>query len=152
MVSSLYSPENPVFASFCFYAAFLCCKMFFMAVLVGWQRYVKRAFANPEDTTKLPGAKIRTDEDVERLRRAHLNDLENIVPFLVLAFIYVSTSPSEGVALAAFRIFTFSRLLHTFVYAIVVVEQPARFLAFMGGMIVNLYLTLSIMAFYWSAI
>jgi glutathione S-transferase len=80
-----------------------------------------------------------------------LNDLENIVPFLVLAFIYVGTNPSRGIALMAFRIFTVARLLHTFVYAVVVIPQPSRVLAFMVGMAVNVYMGLSIITTYWSS-
>lgn len=39
--SSLYSIDNPVFASFCFYAAVLTLKTLFMAFLTGFTRVTK---------------------------------------------------------------------------------------------------------------
>ena len=51
----------------------------------------------------------------------------------------------------AFRIFTVARLVHTFVYAVVVIPQPSRVLAFMVGMAVNVYMGLSIITTYWSS-
>nr|QST14972.1 mGST1-like protein 2 [Diaphanosoma celebensis] len=151
MVASLYTVDNPVFTSFCFHSALLCLKVLLMSLLTGKERFQKKVFANEEDTKLAPGGKVKADQDVERIRRAHLNDLENILPFLALAFVYVGTNPTAGIAVTAFRIFTIARLLHTFVYAIVVIPQPARVLAFAAGMAVNVYLGLSIIATYWSS-
>ena len=108
-----------------------------------------KAFANPEDTVVKAGVKVRTDEDVERIRRAHLNDLENILPFLVLAFFYVSTNPIPSSALMAFRVFTTARIIHSIVYAVYVVGQPARALSYIVGQLVNVYLAVSIILAYW---
>ena len=36
--------------------------------------------------------------DVERVRRAHQNDLENIPIFLILALFYVTTDPDPDMA------------------------------------------------------
>ena len=72
--------------------------------------------------------------------------MENILPFLILGFIYVGTDPGLTVAKVMFILFTVCRFLHTIVYAIFVIPQPARALAFMGGMIVNLYLACAILA------
>ncbi len=88
---SLYTAENPVFASFSFYAAVLGIKTLMMAFLTGRQRLAKgvseiilpyylklllfiiiilQAFANAEDTIlDAKKGKIKTDEDVERVRR-----------------------------------------------------------------------------------
>ena len=93
--------------------------------------------------------KLKSDDDVERVRRAHLNDLENILPFLVIAFLYVSTNPSLTSALLAFRIFTMARFAHTLVYAVFVVRQPARAIAFLIGMAVNIYLSVSVILASW---
>lgn len=73
------------------------------------------------------------DEDVERVRRAHLNDLENIPVFLVAAGLYVLTNPCPTLALNLFRAFTAARITHTLVYAVVVVPQPARALSWFIG-------------------
>uniref|UniRef100_A0A0P5UUH3 Microsomal glutathione S-transferase 1 n=3 Tax=Daphnia magna TaxID=35525 RepID=A0A0P5UUH3_9CRUS len=148
---SLYTSDNPVFATFSFYAALMGAKTLFMAFLTARQRYRKMAFANPEDA-KLNKGKTKTDDDVERVRRAHLNDLENILPFLSLAFVYVGTGPTLGCAKFLFRTFAAARFLHTFVYAVVVIPQPARALAFFGGMVVNLYMAYAILTSYASAL
>lgn len=88
---SLYTSDNPVFASFSFYAALLGAKTLLMALLTARQRlrksvslifisnlltyqltvYLKylKAFANPEDAKMNKGGKIKTDDDVERVRR-----------------------------------------------------------------------------------
>nr|QST14971.1 mGST1-like protein [Diaphanosoma celebensis] len=148
MAESLYTSENPVFAAFCFYGAILCLKMIAIAVLTGRMRFRKMAFANPEDTVVKAGVKVRTDEDVERIRRAHLNDLENILPFLLLAFLYVSIDPIPSSALIAFRMFTGARVIHSIVYAVFVLPQPARALSYIAGQAVNIYLAVSIILAY----
>jgi len=81
-----------------------------------------------------------------------LNDLENIFPFLILGLIYVGTSPNVAWAKLLFRIFTGARLFHTFVYAIVVIPQPARILSFMIGFAVNFLMAYSIIFTYFSAL
>lgn len=83
--------------------------------------------------------------------RAHLNDLENILPFFTLGLIYISTGPSVAWAKLLFRIFTGARIMHTIVYAVVVIPQPARALAFFGGMVVNFLMAWSIISTYISA-
>ena len=39
-----------------------------------------------------------------QVRKAHLNDLENILPFLLLSVLYVATNPNPTVALWHFRV------------------------------------------------
>ncbi|XP_046653715.1 microsomal glutathione S-transferase 1-like [Daphnia pulicaria] len=149
---SLYTSHNPVFATFSFYAAMLIIKTLFVAFLTGWTRFRKHAFQNPEDCNKMNRGKVKIDEDVERVRRAHLNDLENILPFLSLALLYVGTGPTLGAAKFLFRTFTAARFSHTFVYAVVVTPQPARALSYIVGQLVNLYLIYTILTSYASAL
>lgn len=80
-----------------------------------------------------------------------MNDLENILPFLTIAFVYVGTGPSLGCAKFLFRLFTAARFMHTLVYAVFVIPQPARAFAFFGGMIANLYMIYAIVTTYASA-
>jgi len=77
------------------------------------------------------------------LYRAHLNDLENILPFLILGLLYVGIAPSAHWAKMLFRIFTAARFVHTFVY-VRAIPQPARALSFMVGTAVNIYMAYSI--------
>ena len=37
------------------------------------------------------------------MRRAHLNDMENILPFLILGFLYMFTNPAYATALLCYR-------------------------------------------------
>lgn len=73
---------------------------------------------------------VNADERVERVRRAHLNDLENILPFFIAALFYVLTNPEPFIAINLFRTVAISRIIHTIVYAIIPIPQPARALAY----------------------
>ena len=77
-----------------------------------------------------------------------MNDLENILPFLILGLIYVGTDPSAAWAKLLFRTFTAARFTHTFVYAIVVIPQPARALSFFAGMAVNVVMAYTLITTY----
>lgn len=64
------------------------------------------------------------------IHRAHRNDLENIPFFVFSAFFYILTEPNVFVATTLFKIVTLLRFVHTFVYAVIVIPQPARFVSF----------------------
>ncbi|XP_055597936.1 microsomal glutathione S-transferase 1-like [Uranotaenia lowii] len=132
-MANLFDSIDPeVFKSYIFWSAVLVIKMMLMSVLTGSQRHKKHAFANPEDAKTVKGGKLNTnDPDVERVRRAHLNDLENITPFLAIGFLYLLTGPSATVAINLFRLVGISRIVHTLVYAVFVIPQPARGIAWM---------------------
>nr|AIL23554.1 microsomal glutathione S-transferase [Tenebrio molitor] len=139
--------ENPVFRTYCFYSSILVVKMLFMSPLTGLTRFRFKAFANPEDGATMK-IKPRVDDKVERIRRAHLNDLENISVFYVIGFIYTLTNPSVAWATLLFRVFTAARFIHTFVYAVFVVPQPARALSWATGFVITGYMAFkSIMHF-----
>ncbi|KAI5945542.1 Microsomal glutathione S-transferase 1 [Manis javanica] len=80
--------QNEVFLAFASYATIVLSKMMFLSLVTGFYRMTRKAFVNPEDCAVFgKGEEVKkylwTDNRVERARRAHLNDLENIVPFLV---------------------------------------------------------------------
>ncbi|KAK6292310.1 hypothetical protein J4Q44_G00368940 [Coregonus suidteri] len=83
----------------------------------------------PEEKKKM----LRVDPDVERVRRCHQNDLENIIPFVVIGLLYTLTGPDLSTALLHFRVFVGSRLCHTVAY-VLPLPQPSRALAWMVGM------------------
>lgn len=98
-------------------------------------------FSSPEDAKKIKNAKVKYDDpDVERVRRAHLNDLENIPAFSVAAWLFLLTDPPVLFAINLFRVFTLARILHTFVYAIVVIPQPARGISWGVGYGITIYM------------
>jgi len=123
---------NPLLRNYFFYCSILVVKMMAMSLLTGAKRFIYKAFVNPEDASRQK-LKPRTDENVERVRRAHLNDLENITLFFIIGYIYVLTNPAVGFATLLFRVYTIARIVHTFVYAVVVIPQPARALSWFVG-------------------
>lgn len=96
-------------------------------------RIGRKVFATPEDY-RLQGMAPRAtvDEDIERVRRAHQNDLENILPFFVVGLCFLLTRPSLGAAAIYLIGFLVARTLHTFFY--IRGRQPHRTIAFtLGG-------------------
>ncbi|KAG7314659.1 hypothetical protein KOW79_021962 [Hemibagrus wyckioides] len=127
--------ENSVFSCFVFYSILLILKMYTLAIITGQVRLRKKAFANPEDAERHGGAQFcRADPYVERCRRAHLNDLENILPFFFLGAIYSMTGPSLVIAQAHFLIFFLGRLVHTLAY-LFALKPPTRSLAYTIGQV-----------------
>ncbi|XP_024155302.1 prostaglandin E synthase [Oryzias melastigma] len=122
--------RNEVFSCFLFYAVLLILKMYVIAIITGQVRLRKKAFANPEDALRHGGLQFhREDPYVERCRRAHINDMENILPFLFLGAIYSLTGPSLFVARLHFLVFSLSRLLHTVAY-LLALRAPTRSVAY----------------------
>nr|XP_054769615.1 microsomal glutathione S-transferase 1-like [Lytechinus pictus] len=148
MASPLYSFENEIFRLFATYATIVVIKMLWVGIWTSKYRFQNKVFANPEDIAlarddneKLKP--INGDHNIERLRRCHVNDLENIVPFLVLGLLYIATRPSFNAASLLFRAFAFSRVFHTIAY-LTPLPQPSRLLAHIIGVIVNVSMAVSI--------
>ena len=138
MASLLVDPAMRVFAV-C--AGILVLKMLLTANLTGILRTSRRVFASPEDYRFFGAEPVaQPDEQIERIRRAHRNDLENILPFLVIGFLYAMTGPSYTVAWWLFVSFTVARLLHTAVY--IAGLQPWRTVFFGIGSIALYAMTL----------
>ncbi|CAD7091320.1 unnamed protein product [Hermetia illucens] len=104
-------------------------------------------FISPEDLFSKKSKVKYDDDDIERVRRAHRNDLENILPFLTIGFFYCLTDPEPWLAINLFRLVGISRIIHTFVYAVIVIPQPARFLSFILALLPTLYMTLQVIKF-----
>ncbi|XP_012277063.1 microsomal glutathione S-transferase 1 [Orussus abietinus] len=134
---------------FYFWSGVLVLKLLSMTVLTARQRFSKKTFANPEDAAGLPNSKVGfNDPDIERIRRAHLNDLENILPWFAITYIWLGTGPSPWLARVLIRSFAASRIIHTIVYAIIP-KQPHRALAFFIGFFITGYEAVSTMLYYY---
>ncbi|KAI6055995.1 microsomal glutathione S-transferase 1 [Marmota monax] len=134
--------ENDVFMAFASYTTIILSKMMLMSPATAFYRLTRKVFANPEDCEsfgKGENAKkyLRTDDRVERVRRAHLNDLENIVPFVGIGLLYSLSGPDLSTALLHFRLFVGARIYHTIAY-LTPLPQPNRALAFFVGFGVTL--------------
>ncbi|KAK3102857.1 hypothetical protein FSP39_014478 [Pinctada imbricata] len=144
MASSL-SFEDPIFSSFAFYATVVILKMMVMSLLTARVRLSKGIFANAEDGKLHKDPKVTTTHpEVERVRRCHQNDIENIVPFVLLGILYVLTGPDPWWAVLRFRVFAASRILHTICY-LTPIPQPSRALMFGIGLSINVQMAVSVL-------
>jgi uncharacterized MAPEG superfamily protein len=135
---------DPTMRLFALCAAVLVVKMLATANLTGILRTVRKVYATPEDYQFFGQEPVETaDEQIERSRRAHLNDLENILPFLAIGFLYALTGPSYTVAWWLFVLFTIARLAHTAVY--IAGLQPWRTIVFGVGQIALYVMALTVL-------
>nr|XP_046224255.1 prostaglandin E synthase [Oncorhynchus gorbuscha] len=138
--------ENEAFSCFVFYSVLLVIKMYIIAIITGQVRLRKKAFANPEDAQRHGGVQYyREDPDVERCRRAHRNDMENIFPFLFLGAVYSLIGPSLAVARAHFLVFFLFRMLHTVAY-LCVLRAPTRSLAYVVAQVPCVSMAVQVLA------
>jgi glutathione S-transferase len=117
------SLQDPLFATYVIAATLMMLK----AVSMSWltvvrMMQVKGGFRAPEDLRRTAlnptpdPTQIEPDERVERIRRIHLNDLENLPFFLVAGFLYVLTRPPLLLAQVLLYGYVVSRLLHFAAY------------------------------------
>ncbi|XP_031628137.1 microsomal glutathione S-transferase 1-like isoform X2 [Contarinia nasturtii] len=139
-IVELMSPENQVFTTYIAWSCILVIKMLLMAPFTAFFRMKTGTAASPEDMAMMRVTELTTNEEVDRVKRAHLNDMENILPFLSVGLFYVLTDPSAMVAIWLFRVTTVARFVHTFVYAIYVVPQPARAICFFTHFGITFYM------------
>jgi glutathione S-transferase len=117
------SLENPVLAAYAIAATLMILKVASMSWLtVVRMMRVKGGFRSPEDLKKTPlnpspdPRQLEPDERVERVRRIHLNDLENVPFFLVAGLLFVLTDPPLLLAQWLLYGYVVSRLLHFAAY------------------------------------
>lgn len=97
-------------------------------------RMSRKVFANPEDyVAQRMSPSTQGDAAVDRSRRAHQNDLENILPFMPLSLLYVLTSPPHALFASLSWGFLAARVLYTVFYLRGM--QPWRSIAFGVGML-----------------
>jgi uncharacterized MAPEG superfamily protein len=114
--------------------AILALHLIALALWTGTVRAMRKAFVNPEDAEQLKGKQVEVDHpDVQRVKRAHQNALENFVPFLAVGWLYAATGPSKSAALAYFGTFAGARILHSIFY--LWGRQPFRTLTFGIGVL-----------------
>lgn len=115
--------ENPLVATYAIAAGLMILK----AASMSWLTVVRMiqvngGFRSPEDVKKTalnpnPDPKqLQPNEAVERIRRIHLNDLENIPFFLVAGLLFVLTEPSLLLARILLYGYVVTRLLHFVAY------------------------------------
>nr|XP_016992621.2 microsomal glutathione S-transferase 1 [Drosophila takahashii] len=136
----MFTLENRVFCCYLFWATVLVAKMLLMSLLTAVQRFRYKVFPNQEDLFFKNLEVQFNDPNVERVRRAHRNDMENILPYFIMSLIYISTNPNAVVACNLFRVASVARIIHTLVYAVYPVPQPSRILAFATMLLITFYM------------
>ncbi len=114
---------NPLLATYAIAASLMILKVVAMSWLtVVRMMQAKGGFRSPEDLRKTPlnpdpdPKQLLPDERVERIRRIHMNDLENVPFFLVAGFLFILTEPSLLLAQVLLYGYVVSRLLHFSAY------------------------------------
>ncbi len=118
------SLSNPVFATYAVCAALGVLKLMGQGwVSVYRLMKVGGGYASPEDANKgilnprpRPG-QLDVDDYVDRSRRMHRNDLENIPGFLAAGLLFVLVSPPLLLAQVMLYGFVLARAFHTWAYA-----------------------------------
>ena len=130
--------ELPAFAPLVIFTVLLVLKMGAVAVVTANERRKAQVVLNPEDTKVNPGSHAAFAEApaVLRAKRAHLNDVENIPVFLILALLFTLAGCSATAGWAYFGVYFVVRTLHTVFYLKAV--QPWRTVAFFVGQLTQI--------------
>lgn len=117
------SLTDPLFVTYVIAASVMIIKVKAMSWLtVARMMSIKGGFRSPEDAKRSPfnpspdPSQLDRHESVERIRRIHLNDLENIPFFLVAALLFILTEPSLLLAQILLYGYAVTRLLHFVAY------------------------------------
>lgn len=70
--------------------------------------------------------------------------MENLIPGTLIGLLFVLTNPAPAVATLLFKIGALSRIIHTFVYAVMPMPQPSRVLAFIVHYLIVIYMCVSL--------
>jgi glutathione S-transferase len=119
-----FTLANPVFVTYAIAASLMVLKI----MLQGWITVVRMmsngaGFVSPEDAKaglanpKPRSGQLDVNDDVERSRRIHRNDLENIPAFLVVGLLFVAIQPPLIAAQWLMYGFVTARLAHTIAYS-----------------------------------
>ena len=115
--------ENPVFVAYAIAAALMILKVMGQGwITVFRMMKIGGGFLNPEDEAaglanpKPHAGQLDPDDYVERSRRMHRNDLENIPMFLVAGLLFVLTEPPIWIAQWLFFGYVAIRLGHFWAY------------------------------------
>ena len=117
-------------------------KMMAVGSYTSYLRITRRVYATGEDygmQGMAPSEEI--DGEIERVRRAHRNDLENILPFLGVGILYALSEPTMVGAQINLLGFTVARVLHSIFY--IRGMQPHRTIAFSVGFVLMLWMTVT---------
>jgi len=142
-----FSLQNPVFTTYVIAA----CIMILKAISMSWLTVVRMmqvngGFRNPEDLKKSPAnpkpnpGQTAPNEKVERIRRIHQNDLENLPFFLAAGLLFTATAPPVWLAQWLFYGYVASRFAHFLAYLTAQLHD-VRALFWTIGSLILIYMT-----------
>lgn len=137
------SLANPVFVTYVIAASIMVLKI----MQQGWITVVRMmsngaGFVSPEDAKaglanpKPRAGQLEVNDDVERSRRIHRNDLENIPAFLAVGLLFVAINPPLVAAQWLMYGFVAARLMHTAAYSTAQSHQVRATFYSVGSLIV----------------
>jgi uncharacterized MAPEG superfamily protein len=120
----MFSTDNPVFVTYMISGAIMILKIMGQGWMTVYRMLKSNSgLASPEDLqegliNKSPHQEqLETNDYVDRSRRMHRNDLENIPAFLACGILFVATEPSYLMANVLMYGFVIARLAHSVAYA-----------------------------------
>jgi glutathione S-transferase len=129
--------DNPALKLYALVAALIGVQMLLLALWTGTVRTRHKQWVNPEDAKLNKGDQKDQDHpDVQRVKRAHQNAIENAVPFFAIGLLYALSGASKTGAQAYFFTFLGARVLHSIFY--LWGRQPFRTLMFAVGVLATL--------------
>jgi len=130
--------QLPAYRPLVVFSVLLVLKMIALVFVTGYQRLRSKVVLNPEDVGVVPWAHVEPQEAPGTLRakRAHLNDLENIPVFLILALLFTLSGGSTLGGWAYFGTYFVARVFHSVCYLRAM--QPWRTVAFGVGQLAQL--------------
>ncbi|NEY91210.1 MAPEG family protein [Tabrizicola oligotrophica] len=134
---------NPVFVTYLIAAAL----MVFKLMGQGWMTVyrmmrAKAGYASPEDLRPGPlnrapaPAQLELNDYVDRSRRMHRNDLENIPGFWVAGLLFVAVAPPLWLAQGMLFGFVAARVAHALAYAMALSHEVRATFYTIGSLIV----------------
>lgn len=119
-----FDPQDPVFTTYLIASALLVLKIMGQGWMTVYRMMKVRAgYASPEDLR--PGvinpnpdpAQLDPNDYVDRSRRMHRNDLENIPAFWIAGLLFAATDPALWLSQALMYGFVLARMAHAVAYA-----------------------------------
>jgi len=118
------SLENPVFVTYMIASAIMVLKLMGQGWITVYRMLkVSAGYASPEDlqqgliNTSPDPSQLEVNEYVDRSRRMHRNDLENIPAFWIAGLLFVAVNPAVWLAQVLMYGFVAARLGHFWAYA-----------------------------------
>ncbi len=137
------STENPVFVTYMIAAAIMILKIMGQGWMTVYRMLkIDSGFASPEDLqigliNRNPHPdQLELNDYVDRSRRMHRNDLENIPAFLACGLLFVAVGPSYLLANILMYSFVGARLVHTIAYATKQTHEVRATLYTIGSVVV----------------